>query len=98
MSGDENWEVYCQSIGEDGQWADHIAVVGLAHMLQQDILIITSSPLGNNDHLTMVVGKSGFTGTPILLGHNSADHWEHHFQSLQSVNLHHKGNQIHQST
>ena len=65
---------------KDGEYADHPVVFGMARMLQMDIMIVTSSPTdGPHDNIAWIVGREGFSGSPILLGHE----WEYHYQSLE---------------
>lgn len=67
---------------QDGVFADHIVVVGIANMLETNMLIVTSNPLSNPDNcMTHIVGSRNFQGVPILLGHV----WENHYYSLISV-------------
>ena len=67
-------------MSNNGVFADHVTVMGTAQMLQNDIMIVTSSSTGGVDqNVTWVVGKKDFTGHPIFLGH----YWENHYQSLE---------------
>ena len=66
-------------MSRDGEWADAVVLVAMAHMLKRDILVVTSSPEGKGDKaLQWIVGDIHFTGTPIRLGHV----WEFHYMSL----------------
>ncbi|CAG2217969.1 unnamed protein product [Mytilus edulis] len=65
---------------QNGEYADHVVVIGMSRMLQRDIVIVTSAPSTNNeDSVLWVTGCDGFSGNPILLGHI----FENHYQSLQ---------------
>ena len=73
-------ETYCKNMSTEGEWADHIAVLATANVLEKDILVITSSPSSSpDDVMTWIVGKEGFSGDPLLLGHI----YENHYVSLQ---------------
>lgn len=73
-------EDYTKQISQDAVWADHVALLAMAKMLERDILIVTSSPDGGpDDTITWITGKSDFKGDPILLGHL----WENHYESLK---------------
>ena len=66
-------------MSKDKEWADAVVVCAVAHMLKRDILVVTSSPDGNNDQaIQWIVGEANFQGTPIKLGHV----WEWHYKSL----------------
>ena len=66
-------------MSRDGEWADHVVIVAMAHMLRRDILVVTSSPEGAGDKAVQwIVGNMNFKGTPIRLGHV----WELHYMSL----------------
>ena len=74
-----DWNTYLDSISRDGEWADAVVLVAMAHMLRRDILVVTSSPEGTGDKaIKWIVGDSNFKGTPIRLGHV----WEQHYISL----------------
>lgn len=67
-------------MSQDGVYADHVVVMGIAHMLERDIMIVTSSPgSGPEEVITWITGKKEFCGEPILIGH----FWENHYQSLE---------------
>ncbi|XP_072049762.1 uncharacterized protein [Amphiura filiformis] len=80
-----DWKTYCTSMARDGEWADHIVVTATAHLLQRDILIVTSSPQGadNDDPSIRISGSTDGSKQPLLLGHV----WEFHYQSLWRVGL-----------
>ena len=74
-----DWNTYLESMSRDGEWADHVVIVAMAHMLKRDILVVTSSPEGAGDKaMQWIVGDANFKGTPIRLGHV----WELHYVSL----------------
>ena len=74
-----DWNTYLKSMSRDGEWADHVILVAMAHMLKRDILVVTSSPEATDDKaLQWIVGVSNFGGMPIRLGHV----WEQHYMSL----------------
>ena len=74
-----DWNTYLESMSRDGEWADHVVLVAMAHMLRRDILVLTSSPEGTGDKVVQwIVGDVNFKGTPIRLGHV----WEQHYLSL----------------
>ncbi|XP_072023153.1 uncharacterized protein [Amphiura filiformis] len=78
-----DWTTYCTSMARDGEWADHIVVTATAHLLQRDILIVTSSPQGadNDDPSIRISCSTDGSKQPLLLGHV----WEFHYQSLWRV-------------
>ncbi|XP_072043457.1 uncharacterized protein [Amphiura filiformis] len=78
-----DWETYCTSMARDGVWADHIVITATAHLLQRDILIVTSSPQGadNDDPSIRISGSTDGSEQPLLLGHV----WELHYQSLRKI-------------
>ncbi|XP_072014058.1 uncharacterized protein [Amphiura filiformis] len=81
-----DWETYCTSMARDGEWADHIVIVAIAHILQRDILIVTSSPQGADGADPFIRISSGTDGPsiqPLLLGHL----WESHYQSLMKIEV-----------
>ena len=79
----DDWQGYLSNMAKDGTWADAHVVYAMASKLHRDILVITSSPEASvNDNLLWIVGKSEFSGTPIMLGHE----WEHHYRSLGENN------------
>ncbi|KAK3607771.1 hypothetical protein CHS0354_040675 [Potamilus streckersoni] len=79
---DDNFNDYCERMARDGEWADHVVVVGMARMLQMDIMIVTSAPSsGPENIIAWVVSQTNFNGQPILLGHI----YESHFKSLQPI-------------
>ena len=43
---DSDWDTYCRDMARDRQWADAVVLVAMAHMLNRDIVVITSSPQG----------------------------------------------------
>ena len=66
-------------MSRDGEWADHVVLVAMAHMLKRDILVVTSSPEGKDDKAVQwIVGDVNFKGTPVKLGHV----FEFHYVSL----------------
>ena len=72
-------QAYCEQMSQNGEWADHVAVVATARHLKVDILIVTSAPgSGPDSNVTWITGKAGFKGEPLLLGHV----WENHYLSL----------------
>ena len=74
----QNW---CNEMKKNGVFADHLIVLGMAQLLQTDIMIVTSSPRGGLEHnITWITGKKDFSGLPLLLGH----YWENHYQSLEA--------------
>ncbi|XP_052090923.1 nuclear GTPase SLIP-GC-like [Mytilus californianus] len=72
---------YCESMSKNMEWADNVIVVAMARMLEQNIIIITSSPETDiDDSLLFVDGGEGcHEKLPLLVGH----YWETHYQSLQ---------------
>ncbi|XP_052090922.1 nuclear GTPase SLIP-GC-like isoform X2 [Mytilus californianus] len=72
---------YCESMSKNMEWADHVIVVTMARMLEQNIIIVTSSPeTDKDDSLVWVDGGEGCNEKlPLLVGH----YWEYHYQSLQ---------------
>ena len=71
---------YCAKMSKDGEWADHIAVMGVARYLGNDIMVVTSSAdTGPENKITWIVSNVGFSGSPIILGHI----WENHYKSLE---------------
>ena len=71
---------YCQRMAKPGEWADHVAVVTTARMLQRDIHIVTSLQSADPDEgLSWIAGKEGYTEPPLLLGHVH----DLHYESLQ---------------
>ncbi|XP_052097435.1 uncharacterized protein LOC127732440 [Mytilus californianus] len=77
---EDNFPDYCDRMLQNGEYADHVVVIGMSRMLQRDIVIVTSAPSTNNeDSVLWVTGCDGFSGNPILLGHI----FENHYQSLQ---------------
>ena len=74
-----DWNTYLKSMSRDGEWADHVVLVAMAHMLKRDIMVVTSSPEETGDKAVQwIVGDVNFKGTPIRLGHV----WELHYMSL----------------
>ena len=79
---DTSIEDYCEKMANRGTWADHVVVITMARMLQQDIVIVTSSPSSSREEcLTWVIGDESRKKEPLLLGHL----WENHYQSLQPI-------------
>lgn len=76
----KDWDTYCHDMRSCSEWADATAVVGMAHMLTTDILVITSSPASADSSMVWIEGVSNFKGHPLLLGHIH----EMHYQSLQT--------------
>ena len=76
-----SWQKYLKDMGTEGTWGDHVAVVGIAHMLRKDVMIVTSAPNTGQSNITWVCGEPGYDGRPIMLGH----HWEHHYVSLHTM-------------
>ena len=75
----DDWCEYLDRMGTEGEWADASVILGMARMLERDILIVTSSPNGTSESdMSWVVGKMNYSGIPILLGHE----WEKHYISL----------------
>ncbi len=81
ITGYDDWESYTSAIAKTGVFADHVAVIGMAHMLQSDILIIPSSPASGPDDFIWITGLPNYSESPILLGHS----WENHYQSLEPI-------------
>lgn len=77
----EDFMEYCESMSKNMEWADHVIVVTMARMLEQNIIIVTSSPeTDKDDSLVWVDGGEGCNEKlPLLVGH----YWEYHYQSLQ---------------
>ena len=74
-----DWNTYIKSMSRDGEWADAVILVAMAHMLKRDILVVTSSPEGTGGKAVQwIVCDVNFKGTPIRLGHV----WELHYMSL----------------
>ena len=67
-------------MSKDKEWADHIVVIATAHLLQRDIVIVTSSPQGRDIAEPFIRISCDVTQSrePLLLGHV----WESHYQSL----------------
>lgn len=73
---------WASNMRNNGVFADHIVLIGIANMLQTNMLIVTSNPQSNPDNcMTHIVGNRNYRGVPILLGHV----WENHYYSLISV-------------
>ncbi|XP_071154236.1 nuclear GTPase SLIP-GC-like isoform X2 [Mytilus edulis] len=72
---------YCESMSKNMEWADHVIVVTMARMLEQNIIIVTSSPDTDKDDSLVWVngGEKCNEKRPLLVGH----YWETHYQSLQ---------------
>ncbi|XP_076091292.1 nuclear GTPase SLIP-GC-like isoform X2 [Mytilus galloprovincialis] len=72
---------YCESMSKNMEWADHVIVVTMARMLEQNIIIVTSSPDTDKDDSLVWVngGEECNEKLPLLVGH----YWETHYQSLQ---------------
>ena len=68
---------------KDKEWADHIVVIATAHLLQRDIVIVTSSPQGRDsaEPFIRISSDVNQSSEPLLLGHV----WESHYQSLQRM-------------
>ncbi|CAG2214046.1 OTUD3 [Mytilus edulis] len=79
---DSRFEDWARNMRHNGVFADHVVVVGLAYMLETNMLIVTSNPQSNPDNcMNHIVGRIDYRGTPILLGHV----WENHYHSLIHV-------------
>ncbi|VDI11576.1 Hypothetical predicted protein [Mytilus galloprovincialis] len=66
----------------NGVFADHVVVLGMARMLETNILIVTSNPQASPENcMTHIVGKMNYDGMTIILGHV----WENHYYSLISL-------------
>ena len=80
-----DWEGYCNSMAKNGEWVDNIVVTATAHLLQRDIVIVTSSPqgVGSAEPLIRISCGSDLSREPFLLGHV----WESHYQSLQRIGM-----------
>ena len=78
-----DWEAYCASMAKDGEWADHVVIIATAHLLQRDIIIVTSSPQGADspEPFIRISCNIDSSNQPLLLGHI----WESHYQSLQKI-------------
>lgn len=77
-----NFDDYLDNMSRDGEWGDHVIVVGLSQMLHRNIAIITSSPeTVQEDSMTLVMGDISYKSKPLLLGH----YWENHYQSLKPI-------------
>ncbi|VDI20736.1 Hypothetical predicted protein, partial [Mytilus galloprovincialis] len=72
---------YCKTMSKNMEWADHVIVVTMARMLEQNIIIVTSSPDTDKDKSLLWVngGEECNEKLPLLVGH----YWETHYQSLQ---------------
>ena len=67
---EEDVEGYCLRMSRDKIWADHIIILAMAQSLEMDIMIVTSVPDAAADkNITWIVGKAGYSGQPLLLGH-----------------------------
>ena len=80
-----DWEGYCNTMARNGEWVDNIVVTATAHLLQRDIVIVTSSPQGKGgaEPFTRISCRSVLPREPLLLGHV----WESHYQSLQRIGM-----------
>ncbi|XP_072029369.1 uncharacterized protein [Amphiura filiformis] len=81
-----DWERYCTSIARDGEWADHIVITATAHLLQREIVIVTSSPQGVDSaepFIRISCNQDPSSIEPLLLGHV----WECHYQSLMRTDI-----------
>lgn len=79
---DSTFDEWASNMKHNGVFADHVAVLGMARMLETNILIVTSNPHANSENcMTYIVGKMDYNKIPILLGHV----WENHYQSLISL-------------
>ena len=73
----------------DGTYVDHVVVFSTAKVMKRDIVIVTSSVMGQaNDNLQTIV--EGGAGEPMLIGHFHEDH----YQSLDVGKLHYALNII----
>lgn len=74
------FDEYLDNMSRDGEWGDHVIILGLSLMLHRNIVIITSSPeTVQENSMTTVIGDNSYTNKPLLLGH----YWENHYQSLK---------------
>ncbi|VDI59362.1 Hypothetical predicted protein [Mytilus galloprovincialis] len=79
---DRSFEDWARNMKHSGVFADHVVVLGMARMLETNILIVTSNPQANSENnMTYIVGKMDYNKIPILLGHV----WENHYHSLISL-------------
>ncbi|CAC5399636.1 unnamed protein product [Mytilus coruscus] len=79
---DSTFEDWASNMKRNGVFADHVVVLGMARMLETDMLIVTSNPQANSENcMTYIVGKMDYNKSPILLGHV----WENHYHSLMSL-------------
>ena len=68
---------YCERMTKDGEWADHVTVMVMTRILQMDIVIVTSVPgVPVEEAKVWVVGRDGFSGEPLMLGHIHENHYE----------------------
>ena len=72
-------------MSKNGEWADHIVIIATAHLMQRDIIIVTSSPQGmdTTEPFITISCRSELSREPLLLGHV----WESHYQSLQRTGM-----------
>ncbi|XP_072047907.1 uncharacterized protein [Amphiura filiformis] len=77
-----DWNGYCDTMSKDGEWADHVVIVATAHMLQKDLIIVTSSPQSKGNAVCKIRCGVESHGEPLRLGHV----WEWHYQSLKLMN------------
>ena len=69
-------------MAKTGEWADALVVVAMAHMLQHDILVLTSSPQTSDQQFYhWIYGAPNFIGQPIMVGHE----YEFHYHSLEAI-------------
>ena len=69
-------------MAKTGEWADALVVVAMAHMLQHDILVLTSSPqTSDQQFFHWIYGAPNFIGQPIMVGHE----YEFHYHSLEAI-------------
>lgn len=79
---DSTFEDWASNMRRNGVFADHVVVLGMARMLETNMLIVTSNPQGSPENcMTHIVGKMNYDGMTINLGHV----WENHYYSLISL-------------
>ena len=80
-----DWEGYCVTMATDKEWADHIVITATSHLMERDIVIVTSSPQGADSAEPFIRiscnAQSSSSRQPFLLGHV----WECHYQSLMRI-------------
>ncbi|XP_071123935.1 uncharacterized protein [Mytilus edulis] len=76
------FEDWASNMRRNGVFADHVVVLGMARMLETNMLIVTSNPQASHENcVTHIIGKMKYRGMTIKLGHV----WENHYYSLMDA-------------